>query len=207
MLEYRCSMVGFKPGSVRYDGSSKSAQQDQSHALPIFKLHGSVNWARPPDGELNVYGSYSDVLATDQSVTLIPPTWRKAFQGPLSEVWDAAIRALSKATRIVIIGFSVPLTDIHFRYLLAAGLQENISLESISCFNPCPQVEENLFKILRPELRDRGIASFRPYWTRDLCIGRTANQRISTLFNRGFSKSVSDVTLGHEINMDLNRQA
>lgn len=200
---------GFKPRSVEYDGSNKWARENPDDAIPLLKLHGSVNWAKPkgPRGRLNVFDTYSDVLKADGRVVLIPPTWRKSFQGPLSEVWNAAIRALSEATRVIIIGFSVPPTDVHFRYLLAAGLQENISLGSIFCFNPCPQVEENLFKILRPELRERGFASFHRNCTRDLCIGRTRDyQPLSALFNRRFSKSVSDPTLGPEIKMDLNAQ-
>ena len=107
---------GFKPRSVEYDASSKWARENPDDALTILKLHGSVNWAKSKRsrGRLNVYGSYSDVLKVDGRVVLIPPTWRKSFQGPLSEVWNAAIQALSEATRVVIIGFSVPPTDIHF---------------------------------------------------------------------------------------------
>ena len=200
---------GFKPRTVEFDASSKWARENPDDALPILKLHGSVNWARPKRarGRVSVYGSYSDVLNIDGRVLLKPPTWRKSFQGPLSEVWNAAIQALSEATRVVIIGFSVPPTDVHFKFLLAAGLQENISLGSIFCFNPDSRVEDNLFKMLRLELSDRGFARFYRNSTRDLCLEVTKDfQRLSALFNRKLSKSVSSLLLGREMNMDLNRQ-
>jgi hypothetical protein len=46
------------------------------------------------------------------------------------------VRALRLATRVVIIGFSMPRTDMHFKYLLAAGLKENISLRKIVVIDP-----------------------------------------------------------------------
>src|SRR5882672_4718704 len=106
-----------------------------------LKLHGSVNWAAPHEStKLRIYGNYQELLAAKRQVLLVPPTWRKTFSGAISQVWDTAVRALTNATRIVIIGFSIPPTDIHFKYLLAAGLQENISLRKIYCVNTDPEV-------------------------------------------------------------------
>jgi hypothetical protein len=67
---------------------------------------------------------------------LVPPTWRKIFTGPLRQVWDKSLKSIEKATRIIIIGFSIPPTDNHFKYLIAAGLQKNISLREIIFINP-----------------------------------------------------------------------
>lgn len=91
---------GFKPRSVKYDPSSKWVRQSMRGAIPILKLHGSVNWAKlkRSDDRFKVYGTYSDVLKVNGRVVLIPPTWRKSFQGPLSEVWDAAIQVEQRDT-------------------------------------------------------------------------------------------------------------
>lgn len=66
----------------------------------------------------------------------IPPTWRKIFAEQLVHIWEGAVDALNKATRIIVIGFSMPPTDTHFKYLIAAGLQRNISLRKFLFVNP-----------------------------------------------------------------------
>ncbi len=49
----------------------------------------------------------------------------------------------------------------HFRYLVAAGLQENISLRRIAFVDPSPeQVEQRAGVVLRDELKDRGLLRF-----------------------------------------------
>jgi hypothetical protein len=93
-------------------------------------------------------------------------------------VWDAAVRALRTATRIVILGYSIPPIDAHFKYLLAAGLQENISLRKIFFVNPAldgeheaerlnqgggaEQLRTRLFGVLGEQHFMRGIIEFAP---------------------------------------------
>jgi SIR2-like domain len=187
--------------SVEYDDSSKHARTKTDDSITVLKLHGSINWAQPnqpnqANGLMRVFGSYSDILATNRNVVLVPPTWRKTFTGAFSEMWDEALNALNEATRIIIIGFSLPPTDIHIKFLLAAGLQENISLRNIYCFNPNTEVEKNLFEILRPELKTQRIAEFRPLKLQDLLLGVTDKyQRVSMMFNRSVSDHLTNMRL------------
>ena len=67
---------------------------------------------------------------------LVPPTWQKIAAEALLPVWDAAVRAISKATRIVLIGFSIPAADQHFKYLLSVGLKDNSSLRMVRIVDP-----------------------------------------------------------------------
>jgi hypothetical protein len=108
-----------------------------SDPLPIYKLHGSINWAYEGirGKRLTVYENYHAAREKARYRLLIPPTWQKVFVGQLQSVWQGAVRALSTATRIVIIGFSLPETDVHFKYLLAAGLKDNITLREIIFIN------------------------------------------------------------------------
>lgn len=120
---------------VNYDYPDHN--KDNPESLPILKLHGSVNWAYPEDRgkKLTVYKSYKEAFEKAKYRVLIPPTWQKIFTGPIQSVWQNAVNVLSTATRIIIIGFSLPETDIHFKYLLAAGLKDNISLREIIFIN------------------------------------------------------------------------
>lgn len=84
---------------------------------------------------------------------LVPPTWRKDPAVQLSDAWDGAVSALRSATTVAIIGYSIPPTDQHFKYLLAAGLRDNISLRNVLFVNPsAPALAERIAAVLRREL-------------------------------------------------------
>jgi hypothetical protein len=190
---------GFDDGSVIYDDTSNHSPTNYEQSLPVLKLHGSVNWAHPnkDDTQLRVYGSYSDIVALSRQVVLVPPTWRKTFGGALTGVWNNAVKALTEATRIIMVGFSIPPTDIHFKFLMAAGLQDNISLRNIYCFNPDSSVENNLFAIVRPELRDRKTVEFIEAYTQNLVLGYDGNgQSQSSKFNRDATGILKNLILG-----------
>lgn len=132
-------------------------------AMHILKLHGSVNWGikrrSSTEFDLSVYSDYNKLLADDRHPYLLPPTWRKVFAGALASVWNGALEAITEATRIIIIGFSMPTTDIHFKYLLAAGLRDNISLRDLIFINygDCKALKENISNVLQPPLSKKII--------------------------------------------------
>lgn len=146
--------------------------------LRVLKLHGSLNWGIPSDQKLTVYPSYEDILNRGLTPALAPPTWRKDFLGQLPYVWGKAVDALRTATRIIILGYSIPATDQHFRFLLAAGLQDNISLRKVFFVNPGlakeepkRQLEGRLFGLFRRELFDQDIITLVPTDIRDFLAG------------------------------------
>ncbi|MBM4257125.1 MAG: hypothetical protein FJ147_14650 [Deltaproteobacteria bacterium] len=149
------------PSSDKSMNSQTETTSGRPLPLRVLKLHGSMNWGTQKDKKtdhLTIYKNYSQLREQGAEVVLIPPTWRKVFGGALTSIWDAALEALSSATRIVLIGFSIPPTDMHFKYLLAAGLCNNVSLRQIEIINPAAQsAEKNLFKILRKELSEQVV--------------------------------------------------
>jgi hypothetical protein len=95
---------------------------------------------------------------------LLLQPWQKALAEHLSAIWDDSVVALRTATRVIILGYSIPPTDQHFRYLLAAGLQDNISLRKVFFVNPAlgkeqmkNQLENRLMGLFRSEHFERGI--------------------------------------------------
>ncbi len=170
-----------------YRSSSKSSSLRSAQALKVYKLHGSINWSTlsKSNSKIKVYGGYQDVPAHER-VLLIPPTWRKVFGGHLSDIWSKAVEALSEATRIIVVGFSMPSTDTHFKYLLAAGLQNNISLRKFLFVNPGLRNDKekerlcsNLYSILRHELEDRGIIELLGLRTSEFFLSRNYGSAIS----------------------------
>jgi hypothetical protein len=123
-------------------------------AISVLKLHGSVNWALDAENKrLSVFRTYEEVRNKNLSPLLVPPTWRKDPAAQLSDVWDGAVSALRSATNVIIIGYSIPPTDQHFKYLLAAGLRDNISLRKVYFVNPrASELKKRIRTVLRKGL-------------------------------------------------------
>lgn len=125
--------------------------EDSTNTIPLLKLHGSINWAEgEPDSSTGLvprlfYNSYDELISHGAAPLIEPPTWRKGGKDILRTVWDRAVTALLQtATRIIFIGYSAPATDPHFRFLMAAGLAENISLSKVVVVNPSDKVDEDI---------------------------------------------------------------
>jgi hypothetical protein len=129
--------VGFELGL----GETKSIRQYAT--TRVLKLHGSANWTVPKGAKTRVEAtaSYRSLMVAGLVPELIPPTWKKDSKAAFNNIWDMSLRALCDATRVVVIGFSMPETDLHFKYLLAAGLQDNFSLREIVFVNPRPGLD------------------------------------------------------------------
>ena len=170
--------------SIEHDSSNLIYRQSLS-GLSILKLHGSMNWAMSYKAHENhqnrsssdktypcirIYNTATDLFRDDahlyDQLILEPPTWNKGKSAPILQLlWDKSIEALSTATRVFIIGYSIPETDMHFKYLLASGLSNNISLEEIVIVNPSfddttesEALRARIFKVFREEHEsDRSI--------------------------------------------------
>lgn len=174
---------------VNYDPDArcKHVRLPSSDTVAVLKLHGSMNWGNT-GRKITVYNRYDSQNLDKTPPLLIPPTWRKVFRKELALTWDGAINALSTATRIIVIGFSLPPTDVHFKYLLAAGLQRNISLRELTFVNPqfrtydrsdqdteaANQLRQRVLSTVRPELLSQGILRFEGAYVEE-CIGTHTN--------------------------------
>ena len=161
---------GLKKGDTKRHISAQS-QQD-SYQVKVLKLHGSVNWGRHNRraNRFTEYGSYADLRNDGAAPELIPPTWKKVFQNQFAQVWGSAVDALRNATRIIIIGFSIPPTDLHFKYLLAAGLQNNLSLRKVAFFNPAAEaLQARARDLFNPHYLETGLIEFIPHTLQRLC--------------------------------------
>lgn len=146
------------------------------NGIKILKPHGSVNWA--DDGaKIAIHGTYEDIRRKRKTPMLLPPTWQKNMGRSLLMVWSQAVLALRMATNIVVIGYSMPPADQHFKYLLAAGLRGNISLRRILFVNPAPD-EASIFKVLRADLKAQHVVEIIQCTARDFVLagGRRVNR-------------------------------
>jgi hypothetical protein len=121
---------GITGGDVEIDPTAE-VDESRPDGFQVLKLHGSVNWAHRADGSVLVCRDYERVRSLNLAPLLVPPTWHKIAADAVLRVWDAAVRAIAMATRMILIVFSTPPTDQHFKYLLGVGLKDNSSLRSV----------------------------------------------------------------------------
>jgi SIR2-like domain len=131
--------------------------------IDILKLHGSLNFPK---------GGPSDpippVLAVDDPL-IMPPIFSKMEYGKsLNKAWLTALKRLRKTKNVIIVGYSLPSTDIYMQYFLKAGLGPNVNLNKIFVFDPllfendesCHAMIERYKTCFSPQLQDRII--FKP---------------------------------------------
>lgn len=176
------------PDSVTYDLSNNPVGRPSSVGLSLMKLHGSMNWLESPDGE-RVHLLTFDKVARGQGFhdesgetpiltatniidkpaseyygwrpLIVPPTWNKTGQHPyLASIWRAAARALECADNIIIIGYSLPETDLFFRFLFALGVDSATRVRRFWVFDPNPAVGDRFRDLVGSAIRDR--FQFRP---------------------------------------------
>lgn len=156
---WRCHLAGIKGDSYGYGNTSVEGNLYNGR-VPIFKLHGSVNWFTTPDseelivegrvvnlnpsvnrktGKMVLNGAMPLVCVDDYKPhpkgvpLLVPPTFMKPVnERVLQGVWQGAAKALAEAERLVFIGYSFPPTDTVMGYFLARSLEKNVKLSKIA---------------------------------------------------------------------------
>jgi hypothetical protein len=121
------------------------------HGIPLFKLHGSVNWYEDIENKdlFRAEGRIVEVRGREGlNVSLplicvggyeckdipiiIPPTFLKPeFAGPMRKIWSGAAKALEEAQFVAFVGYSFPSTDTEMRYFLARSFVNNARLRKI----------------------------------------------------------------------------
>jgi len=141
-----------------------------SSGIPLYKLHGSVNWypsEQDPGIEVEnriveVYGggdcdegkhSLPFPCAGDYKPPaeplIVPPSFLKPdLSKTMRAIWHGAAQALSKANVVAFIGYSFPSSDTEMMYFLARAFSENAGLRTIYIIDP--QAEKLVGRLQSP---------------------------------------------------------
>ena len=118
-------------------------------SIQLLKMHGSQNWKVRPNGvDLDPPNRQQDTL----SGRIIPPTWFKDLaKEPYSDIWKEARIAVRTARIIVVVGYSVPETDLFSRSLFkveagSKGTREKLDL--LVLVNPDPRSRRRFIDIV-----------------------------------------------------------
>jgi hypothetical protein len=140
----------------------------------VLKLHGSANWGGCGESVLVLPGKVTDSPREFRSQMcerchkqlfqplLIPPSWDKSeYHSIMTPVWAKAVAELKAATRICIIGYSMPPSDLFFKYLLTMALAENHGLYKLLVVDSGKTLlEERYQQLLDPVFRERRFSFF-----------------------------------------------
>lgn len=103
--------------------------------IPYLKLHGSLNWERKNDPK-----RYSELnwIPTKPlpNPFILPPVFNKLNDAEINQVWNKALSLLRHAKNLIIIGYSLPSTDVYMQYFLKSGIGPNGDLNKIIVFDP-----------------------------------------------------------------------
>ena len=119
-------------GTVSYKEGQKLVPllngREPSLNIPILKLHGSLNFSKDQK-QINLEEAVEDPQ-------ILPPLFNKDTAALGSAIWSQALKELREAKNIVIVGYSLPQTDIYMQYFLKAALGPNVDLNKITVFDP-----------------------------------------------------------------------
>jgi hypothetical protein len=154
-------------GSVDWcRGSDRASYPDDDYCLLGQQLFG----VRPYEMTLPSAKDLGDRLVRIRALENWGDAWRKITSrgndlhmvtmargkagdlGPLLPVWRDAYGAISRASRLEIVGYSLPDDDIEIRTLLRGGIRRGSGPSQLTIRNPAPEVHERARRYLRHRL-------------------------------------------------------
>jgi len=86
-------------------------------AIPVYKLHGSLNWSRAGDG-LELFQDFRPAFRGGGDAAIIPPVPEKEIPEWLRPVWSGAEEELARGAVWIVCGYSLPSYDVAIAELL-----------------------------------------------------------------------------------------
>jgi len=130
----------------------------------LYKLHGSLHFlVSQPNGDMRVklkQRPYTKQMG-NLKFTIIPPESQKAYdKGVFAKLWKEAAVAMREARHIVVIGYSLPHSDLHSTALFRTAIRED-RLQSLVVVNPDRGARRRIRSILQRGLsRSSRVLSF-----------------------------------------------
>lgn len=133
----------------------------------LLKLHGSLNWELYPTGTAIKLKPRPYLVSTRKGKTrfekilILAPGWKKEInKNPYKQFWRTARLRLEKCKTLVILGYSLPETDLLAQSLLAEVVRtraaRNDYLKQLHLADQSESVKDRFVKMLTPALGPHG---------------------------------------------------
>jgi len=125
----------------------------EGDTVRLFKLHGSLHFdITGPEKSSHVHlkqRPYTKQAGTRLRFSIIPPEWMKQFdRGAFGTLWAKASTAIHQARHIVLIGYSLPATDLHSTALFRTSVRRE-RLNSVVVVNPDRETRRRTRSVLQ----------------------------------------------------------
>lgn len=108
--------------------------------FPLYKLHGSLNWAYEPGSPtLRIHDHVGPAFRSDESfgeVAIVPPMSEKEMPVEFSQIWNEASKVLCASSRWIVCGFSFDPRDQALHDFLEKTLRQRLSPPEIIIIDP-----------------------------------------------------------------------
>ena len=133
------------------NGASYGFTRSDGMGPSLLKPHGSLNWfvkelgghLKPvkrvtifdPNGSDAVYAfrEFRSPVSKKGRIyrpLIVPPVYLKKFERPVFEaLWRNCVTMLSRARKVVFLGYSMPLADLHAQFIMRSGFHNQIEGE------------------------------------------------------------------------------
>lgn len=143
---------GFRPsdGIHMWSAPATPGPFPRKQYLRVLKPHGSLHWAAV-NGSAKTLRLASRPYAQDLALgNIIPPTWDKSILGewPWKPVWEEASRVLQRTRCLIVIGYSVPQTDLTSQALIRSSLSGG-ALRLLVVANPDAEARARVIDLAR----------------------------------------------------------
>lgn len=105
--------------------------EDDKPKIELLKLHGSLNFPAKKRESKEI--SIDTVV---KNPYILPPVFNKLSGNDSNSMWTAALSRVRSAKNIVIVGYSLPQTDVYMQYFMKAAVGPNRNMQSITVFDP-----------------------------------------------------------------------
>jgi hypothetical protein len=137
-------------GTEAWSGESSRGKFPYKSYVRLLKPHGSLHWViadrqrKQLRLDPDAYGQRS------ARGNIIPPTWDKQILGewPWKPVWQEASNMLEQTRCLIVIGYSVPPTDLSSQALIRSSLSEG-NLRLVVVANPDPEARARVIDLAR----------------------------------------------------------
>lgn len=136
---------------------------EKDTTVHYYKLHGALHFViNEKTGKVRLKNRPYTRQSGNMKFTIIPPEWHKAYdKGVFAVLWNKAAEAVHCAEHIVVIGYSMPLMDLHSSTLFRTSVNSKQKLKSLVVVNPDRSARRRIRTILQRGLNpDTKVISF-----------------------------------------------
>jgi hypothetical protein len=140
----------------------RSASHTQKSKVLLLKLHGSLGWVSYKNGVVKLKGRpYYVRKKTYESISVLPPGWNKKIHvNPYKGFWREARLRLEKCKSLMIVGYSLPETDLLAKALFSEVIRmravRHSYLKRLVLVDPDSDVRAKFVRLFTPAVGPLG---------------------------------------------------